>query len=53
VRTTGNKTAFLSALRKLSTTNLADPDPHPLVEFLFYSHPSIGKRLRSVEMMRV
>jgi len=53
VRTTGNRTAFLSALRKLSTTNLADPDPHPLVEFLFYSHPSIGKRLRSVEMMRV
>jgi STE24 endopeptidase len=53
VRTTGNKAAFLSALRKLSTMNLADPEPHPLVEFLFYSHPSIGKRLRSVEMMRV
>ena len=53
VRTTGNKMAFLSALRKLSRTNLADPEPHPLVEFLFYSHPSIGKRLRSVEVMRV
>jgi hypothetical protein len=25
--------------------NLADRTPHPLVEFLFYSHPSIEKRI--------
>ncbi len=49
VRTTGNPSAFASALRKLASRNLADPDPHPLVEFLFYSHPSISRRLRRVE----
>ena len=49
VAATGNPGAFASALRKLASMNLADPEPHPLVEFLFYSHPSIGKRIRSVE----
>jgi STE24 endopeptidase len=51
VRLTGNKQAFLSALRKLSVMNLADPEPHPIVEFLFYGHPSIARRLKAVEMM--
>ncbi len=48
VRTTRNKPAFISALRKLAQTNLADPAPHPLVEFLFYSHPSIARRIAMV-----
>jgi STE24 endopeptidase len=41
--------AFVSALRKLAETNLADPEPHPVVEFLFYSHPSISRRLQHIE----
>ena len=49
VELTSNKSAFANALRKLATTNLADTEPHPLVEFLFYSHPSIEKRIRFVE----
>jgi STE24 endopeptidase len=49
VQTTGNAPGFASALRKLAARNLADPNPHPLIEFLFYSHPSIGRRLRMVE----
>ena len=48
VRTTGNAAGFSSALRKLAAKNLADPEPHPIVEFLFYSHPSISRRLRMV-----
>ena len=52
VRATGNKHAFVAALRKLASTNLADADPHPLVEFLFYSHPSISKRINMVESVR-
>ncbi len=48
VRTTRNKPAFISALRKLAQTNLADPAPHPLVEFLLYSHPSIARRIAMV-----
>lgn len=51
VERTGNAAAFSSALRKLAETNLADPEPHPLVEFLLYSHPSIGRRIRAVESM--
>ena len=45
VKITGNREAFASALEKLGRINMADRDPHPLVEFLFYSHPSIGKRV--------
>jgi STE24 endopeptidase len=51
IRTTRNSRAFASALRKLASQNLADPEPHPLIEFLFYSHPSIGRRLSAVESM--
>jgi STE24 endopeptidase len=52
VRSTGKRDAFVSALRKLSRMNLADPDPHPLVEFLFYSHPPIPKRIRAIETVQ-
>jgi STE24 endopeptidase len=52
VRATGNGPAFISALKKIATMNLADPDPHPAVEFLFYSHPSIARRVRDVEATR-
>jgi STE24 endopeptidase len=49
VKATGNAAGFASALRKLASLNLADPEPHPLIEFLFYSHPSIRRRLQAVE----
>ena len=38
--------AFLTALKKLGETNLADESPHPVIEFLFHSHPSISRRLQ-------
>ncbi len=41
--------AFAQALLKLSEQNLADPEPHPLVEFFFHSHPSIKKRVEMAE----
>ncbi|MDY6864732.1 MAG: M48 family metalloprotease, partial [Halobacteriota archaeon] len=34
---------FISSMTKLCDQNLRDADPHPLVEFLTYDHPS-GKR---------
>ncbi len=49
VERTKNKPAFVSTMNKLAEMNLADRTPHPLVEFLFYSHPSIEKRVRAVE----
>ena len=51
VRAVGNKEALMGALRKLGRINLADFEPHPLVEFLFYSHPSLGKRIAAVKAM--
>ena len=41
--------AFASALRKLAQLSLADPDPHPLVVWLLYSHPPIGQRVAAAE----
>jgi STE24 endopeptidase len=49
VRKSGNPSAFIGALNKLADTNLADSTPNPIVEFLFYSHPSIEKRIRRTE----
>lgn len=34
---------------KLSAYNLADPDPNALVEFWFYDHPSLKKRIAAVK----
>ena len=51
VRRTGNSFAFVSTMKKLAAMNLADTAPHPAIEFLFYSHPSIEKRIRAAESM--
>ena len=37
-----------TAFDKLSVYNLSDPDPNPLVEFWFYGHPAIKKRIEFV-----
>ena len=37
---------FISAMEKLSAINLSDPNPHPVIEFLLYDHPSIQKRIQ-------
>jgi STE24 endopeptidase len=42
---TGDREAFISSMEKLGALNLAEKDPHPLIEFLFHSHPSINKRI--------
>ncbi|UCG60774.1 MAG: M48 family metallopeptidase [Candidatus Zixiibacteriota bacterium] len=36
------------AFDKLSVINLSDPDPHPLIEFWFYTHPALSKRINFV-----
>ncbi|MFW6365753.1 MAG: M48 family metalloprotease, partial [Spirochaetota bacterium] len=36
---------FASALEKIGEMNVADRNPHPLYECIFYSHPSIAKRI--------
>ncbi len=40
-----HKDDLVSAFNKLSQLNFADRNPHPLYEFLFYSHPNITSRI--------
>lgn len=49
---TKNHAAFTSAMKKLAEMNLADMTPNPIIEFLFYSHPSIDKRIRKPQAYR-
>lgn len=42
---TRNGDAFASALSRLANQNLSQIDPEPWWEFLFYSHPALGKRI--------
>ena len=49
LRTTGLKEIFVSSMRKLAQQNLADESPDRLIEFFFYSHPSISRRIEFAE----
>lgn len=51
VRKTSDRDSFISAMNKLAEMNLADKEPHPAVEFLFYSHPSIKRRIESAQQI--
>jgi STE24 endopeptidase len=45
LRTMRDPDAFITAMERLGSLNLAERDPHVLKEFLLYSHPSIGRRV--------
>lgn len=45
LRSTGARDAFISGMEKLAAQNLAERSPHPVIEFLFSSHPSVEKRI--------
>lgn len=49
VALTRRPTAFAAALRKLGELNLADPAPPRWIEWLFYDHPAIHRRIRAAE----
>ena len=40
-----------SSLEKLTDQNLGDREPHPLVEWFFYSHPSIRNRTNNLDTL--
>jgi STE24 endopeptidase len=42
---TGDAEAFIGAMERLADQNLAHKEPHPLIEFLLHSHPSIARRV--------
>jgi Zn-dependent protease with chaperone function len=49
---TGDPESFISGMEKLAEINLADTTPHPLIEALFYSHPSLARRIASAAKFR-
>lgn len=48
VQLSGNPQAFIRALTRLADQNLAEVEPEAWVEWLFYDHPPIGKRIERV-----
>jgi len=52
VRQTGNREAFVSAMKKLAEQNLADLSPHPAIEWLLHDHPALSKRIAAAEKLR-
>jgi len=40
---------FISSMQKLADQNLAEREPSKFVEWLFHSHPSIGKRVAAAQ----
>ena len=45
LRATPSPGPFIGAMERLADLNLAERAPHPLKEWLLYSHPSIGRRI--------
>ena len=45
----GRPAAFMAAMRRLADQNLAETDPPGWVEWLFYDHPAIARRIRMAE----
>jgi len=40
---------FITSMQKLADQNLAEREPSKWIEWLFHSHPSIGKRVKAAE----
>jgi len=53
VGTTGKPDEFINTLEKLNEQNLGDKNPHPFVEWFFYSHPSVKKRVMAIKSLPV
>jgi STE24 endopeptidase len=51
-KTTGQPGAMVSALKKLSASNLTNLTPHPLTVWLEYSHPPVLERVRALSSNR-
>jgi len=43
---TGDSLAFVSSMEKLADLNLANKSPNKIIEFIFYSHPSVEERIK-------
>ena len=48
---TGLKEAFVSMMEKLSSQNLADRNPRPLIKFFFFDHPPVDERINMAKSL--
>ena len=53
LETTKNSAAFISAMKRLAATNLAEERPSRWVEALFHTHPSTRARIDAAKMWSV
>lgn len=53
VKATKKKDIFIGTLSKLTDQNLGDKDPHPFVEWFFYSHPSVKNRIANINKINL
>ena len=49
IGTIGDAAPFITSMERLADMNLADKEPHPIIEFWFYSHPAVGKRIEAAK----
>jgi STE24 endopeptidase len=49
LKRTGLREAYRSAFAKLARVNKSDPDPHPVIVWLFHDHPAIRERIAMAE----
>ena len=45
IDTTDMRAEFISAMEKLAKQNLSNAEPHPLIETVLHSHPSVSRRI--------
>lgn len=53
IKSTKKKEVFINTLNKLTDQNLSDREPHPFIEWFFYSHPSIKNRVTYINNLNV
>jgi len=46
LKSTNDVESFITAMERLADQNLSNREPHPAIEFLMHSHPSIAKRVK-------
>ncbi|MEW5725314.1 MAG: M48 family metallopeptidase [Thermodesulfobacteriota bacterium] len=49
---TGLTGSFISAMERLAAMNLVEIEPNRVIEFLFHSHPSPGRRIQAAKDFR-
>ncbi len=49
IDTTDMRSEFISAMQKLGKLNMSNAEPHPVIETLLHSHPSVSRRIARVE----